>query len=124
GVVGRPTVEAVRHAGHEAVVLSRSHGVDVISGRGLAAALRGVDAVIDTTNVTTMKAADSIAFFTAATANLISAAADAGAAHIVLLSIVGIDRMPHDYYAGKVAQEKVLEKSEVPWTIQRATQFH
>jgi uncharacterized protein YbjT (DUF2867 family) len=42
----------------------------------------------------------------------------------VLLSIVGIDKIPYDYYAGKVAQEKVVEASRVPWTIQRATQFH
>ncbi|GGD87834.1 SDR family oxidoreductase [Microbacterium murale] len=124
GVVGRHTVEAVRNGGHEAVVLSRSQGVDLISGKGLAAALTGVDAVIDTANVSTMKADDAIEFFTTATANLISAAADAGVGHIVLLSIVGIDRMPYDYYVGKVAQEKVLEKSAVPWTIQRATQFH
>lgn len=124
GVVGQPTVEAVRDAGHEAVVLSRSQGVDLVSGKGLAAALEGVDAVIDTANVSTLKAAAAIEFFTAATGNLIGTAANAGARHFVLLSIVGIDRMPYDYYAGKVAQEKVVESSPVPWTIQRATQFH
>ena len=124
GVVGRPTVEAVRNAGHDPVVLSRSQGVDLISGKGLTAALAGVDAVIDTANVSTLKAAVAIEFFTTATANLIDAAAETGVGHIVLLSIVGIDRIPHDYYAGKVAQEKALEASPVPWTIQRATQFH
>lgn len=124
GVVGRHTVEAVRDGGHEAVVLSRSRGVDLVSGNGLAAALAGVDAVIDVSNVSTMNASTAIEFFTTATGNLIRAAADAGVRHIVLLSIVGIDRMPHDYYAGKVAQEKALETSPVPWTIQRATQFH
>lgn len=124
GVVGGPTVEAVRNGGHEAVVLTRSRGVDLLSGKGLAAALTGVDAVIDTSNVTTMSADESIEFFTTASGNLISAAEAAGVGHIILLSIVGIDRMPHDYYAGKVAQEKVLETSRVPWTIQRATQFH
>jgi uncharacterized protein YbjT (DUF2867 family) len=124
GVVGRHTVEAVRDGGHEAVVLSRSRGVDLVSGNGLAAAFVGVDAVIDVSNVSTMKASTAIEFFTTATGNLIRAAADAGVRHIVLLSIVGIDWMPHDYYAGKVAQEKVLETSPVPWTIQRATQFH
>lgn len=124
GVVGRHTVEAVRAAGHDAVVLSRSHGVDLVTGAGLDAALTDVDAVIDVASIETLRAAEAIEFFTAATGNLVSAAADAGVAHIVLLSIVGIDRIPYDYYAGKVAQEKVIEASRVPWTIQRATQFH
>ena len=124
GVVGRPTVEAVRAAGHEAVVLSRSTGVDLVTGRGLDAALDGADAVIDTANITTLKATEAVEFFTAATGNLVTAAAEAGVGHIVLLSIVGIDRMPVDYYAGKLAQEKIVETSTVPWTILRATQFH
>lgn len=124
GVVGRPTVARARAAGHEVVVLSRSHGVDLVTGEGLEAALHGVDAVIDVASIETLKAPKAIEFFTAATGNLASAAADAGVSHLVLLSIVGIDRIPYDYYAGKVAQEKVVEASRVPWTIQRATQFH
>lgn len=124
GVVGQYTVDAVRNAGHDAIVLSRSHGVDLISRKGLDAALVGADAVIDTANVTTLKADAAIEFFTTATDNLITSAAKAGVRHLVLLSIVGIDQMPHDYYAGKVAQERVVESSKVPWSIQRATQFH
>ncbi|PRB11297.1 SDR family oxidoreductase [Microbacterium sp. MYb62] len=124
GTVGRPTVEAVRAAGHEAVVLSRSQGVDLVTGQGLDYALAGADAVIDVASVETLKASAAVEFFTAATGNLVSAAADAGVGHVVLLSIVGIDRIPYDYYAGKVAQEKIVEASRVPWTILRATQFH
>lgn len=124
GVVGAPTVAAVRTAGHEAVVLARSEGVDLLTGTGLDAALDGVDAVIDTANVTTLSADAATEFFTTATGNLIAASDRAGVGHIVLLSIVGIDRIPYDYYAGKLAQEKVVEASPVPWTIQRATQFH
>jgi uncharacterized protein YbjT (DUF2867 family) len=124
GVVGTHTVEAVRAAGHEAVVLSRSRGVDLVTGHGLDAALAGADAVIDVASVETLKAAAAIEFFTAATGNLAAAASEAGVGHLVLLSIVGIDRIPYDYYGGKIAQEKVVEASPVPWTIQRATQFH
>lgn len=124
GTVGRPTVDAVRAAGHEAVVLSRAEGVDLVTGSGVDAALAGVDAVIDTANVSTLSAADATSFFTTATGNLIAAARRAGVGHVVLLSIVGIDRIPYDYYAGKVAQERVVEASAVPWTIVRATQFH
>lgn len=124
GVVGRPTVEAVRAAGHRAVVLSRSAGVDLVTGAGLDAALDGVDAVIDTANVSTLSAEAATRFFRTASGNLAGAAARAGVKHVVLLSIVGVDRMPYDYYAGKVAQEAVVEASVVPWTILRSTQFH
>ncbi|WP_127473119.1 SDR family oxidoreductase [Microbacterium sulfonylureivorans] len=124
GTVGAPTVDAVRAAGHEAVVLARSAGIDLVSGAGLDAALEGVDAVIDTANVSTLSADDAVTFFTAATGNLVAAAERSGVRHVVLLSIVGIDRIPYDYYAGKVAQERVVEASGVPWTILRATQFH
>lgn len=124
GTVGRHTVDAVRAAGNEPIVLARSQGVDLVTGHGLDTALAGVDAVIDVASVQTLKAAAAIEFFTAATGNLVSAAADAGVGQLVLLSIVGIDRIPYDYYAGKIAQEKVVEASELPWTILRATQFH
>lgn len=124
GTVGRHTVEAVRAAGHDAVVLSRSQGVDLVTGKGLDYALAGADAVIDVASIETLNASAAIEFFTAATGNLVEAAANAGVGHVVLLSIVGIDRIPYDYYAGKIAQEKIVEASRVPWTILRATQFH
>ena len=124
GVVGRRTVEAVRAGGHDPIVLSRSHGVDLVTGRGLAEALDGADAVIDVASIETLKASTAIEFFTAATGSLLATAADAGVGHIVVLSIVGIDRIPYDYYAGKIAQEKLVQASAMPWTILRATQFH
>jgi uncharacterized protein YbjT (DUF2867 family) len=124
GTVGRHAVEAVQAAGPEAVILCRSHGDDLLTTAGLDKALDGVDAVIDTANVATLKADAAISFFATASENLVSAAAKAGARHFVLLSIVGIDSNPYDYYAGKVAQERVVEASPVPWTILRATQFH
>ncbi|MDR7113520.1 uncharacterized protein YbjT (DUF2867 family) [Microbacterium trichothecenolyticum] len=124
GVVGSHVVDALRAEGNDAVVLSRRTGVDLTAGAGLDAALDGVDAVIDTANVTTVSADVATRFFEAATGNLVAAAARARVAHVVLLSIVGIDRIPHDYLAGKLAQERVVETGTVPWTILRATQFH
>ncbi|MBW9110274.1 NAD(P)H-binding protein [Microbacterium trichothecenolyticum] len=124
GVVGSHVVEALRADGHDPIVLSRRTGVDLTTGAGLDAALDDVDAVIDTANVTTVSAAVATRFFEAATGNLVSAAGRAGVAHVALLSIVGIDRIPHDYLAGKLAQERVVEEGGVPWTILRATQFH
>lgn len=124
GTVGRRTVTAAQVAGHETVVLSRSHGVDLATGKGLVAALRGADAVIDVTSIATLNGARAVEFFTATAKHLLAAAESAGVGHVVVLSIVGIDRVPHDYYAGKLAQEGVVTASAAPWTILRATQFH
>lgn len=124
GVVGRHVVDAARERGHEAVVLARSAGVDAETGAGLAAALAGADAVVDVLNVTTLKEAPAVAFFEATTRRLLQAERAAGVGHHVLLSIVGIDRAPFGYYAGKLAQERLVEAGAVPWTILRATQFH
>jgi uncharacterized protein YbjT (DUF2867 family) len=124
GLVGALTVAAAEAQGHETVVIARSRGIDLVSGAGLAGALDGVDAVIDTTNLGSLKAEEGIAFFTAASEALIREAGSAGVGHLVALSIVGIDQMPYDYYAGKTAQERVVEASPVPWSIQRTTQFH
>lgn len=121
-------MDAARAGGHDVVLLTRGAGVDLVSGEGVDAALGGVDAVIDTANVTTLSADDAIGFFRAASGNLVGAAGRAGVSHAVLLSIVGIDRNPHAYYAGKIAQEEAFragaDAGAVPWTIVRATQFH
>lgn len=124
GTVGREIVTAVRARGHEAVVIARSAGVDLRTGIGLDAALDGADAVIDASSVGTMSAEESTAFFRTASETLLTGASRAGIRHALLLSIVGIDRNPHGYYAGKVAQEEVWARSPVPSTIVRATQFH
>jgi uncharacterized protein YbjT (DUF2867 family) len=124
GVAGQPTVDALRALGHEPVVIARSAGVDLVSGHGLAEALTGTDAVIDTTNINAISARASISFFEATARNLTQAAEQAGVGHIVALSIIGIDRVPFGYYQGKVRQEQVLRSSPVPVSILRTAQFH
>jgi uncharacterized protein YbjT (DUF2867 family) len=124
GTLGRRIVEAVRRRGDVPVVMSRATGVDALTGSGLDAALDGADAVIDALNVTSLSARDSIRFFDAASGRLAQAAVRAGVAHLVLPSIVGIDRIPHGYYAGKLAQEAAVLDAGAPVTIQRITQFH
>ncbi len=124
GTVGVHVVEVARQRGHEVVVLSRSAGVDLVSGSGLSDALAGVDAVVDVASTQTISAKESMSFFAAVTRNLLTAEGAAGVGHHVALSIVGIDRAPHSYYAGKVEQEKIIRAGTVPWTILRATQFH
>ena len=104
-------------------MLARSTGVDLTTGVGLVEALADAEAVIDTSNVTTNSSKKAVAFFQATTSNLLSAAKTASA-HVVALSIVGIDQVPFGYYAGKLRQEQVLVESGQPYSILRATQFH
>jgi uncharacterized protein YbjT (DUF2867 family) len=124
GVAGCWTVEALRAGGHEAVVIARSAGVDLVTGDGVDAALAGVDAVIDATNVASTGRRASSEFFEATARTLMRAAAAAGVRHIVALSIIGIDRVSYGYYQGKLRQEEVLRASPVPVSILRAAQFH
>jgi len=124
GLVGRPTVEAVRRSGHDPVVLARSAGVDLTTGAGLAAALDGVDAVIDLTNTPGFDTDQVRAFFATVTGHLLAAERDAGVRHHVVLSIVGLDRLPdHGHYAGKREQERLALSGPVPCSVVRATQF-
>lgn len=125
GLVGRYVVEELVAAGQEPVVLSRSRGVDLLArGAGLDAALDGVDAVVDVSNVTTTSARKAVAFFDAVGRNLLDAGARAGVRHHVVLSIVGIDRVGLGYYRGKLRQEDMVKDGPLPWTVLRATQFH
>lgn len=124
GVVGRHVVAAAHEHGHRTVVLSRGTGADVTTGVGVAEALTGVDALIDVTNIQTLSAGPARKFFETATHHLLTAEASAGVAHHVTLSIVGIDDLDQSYYAGKLAQERILAQAQVPSTIVRAAQFH
>ncbi len=124
GVVGRHVVDAARKRGHDVVVLTRSEGVDLTTGDGLAEGLAGVEAVVDASNSTAQKRSDAEAFFGAVTRHLLAAEQQAGVGHHVALSIVGIDDVPLGYYYGKRLQEQLVADGDVPWSILRATQFH
>ncbi|WP_460775949.1 SDR family oxidoreductase [Microbacterium sp. GXF7504] len=124
GLLGQKTVAAVARRGHEPVVLARSTGVDLLTGAGAARALDGVDAVVDALGVATLDAARAVDFFERTTRSLLIAEEVAEVPHHVAVSIVGVDRAPYGYYAGKMAQERILASGPVPWTILRATQFH
>ncbi|MDQ1009080.1 uncharacterized protein YbjT (DUF2867 family) [Streptomyces sp. V4I23] len=124
GLAGRHVVGELRAAGHEPVVLARSTGADVTTGRGLDAALAGAEVVIDVTNAATISRRKAVAFFESASRHLLMAEERAGVRHHVALSIVGADRVGHGYYQGKIRQEEVVAAGPVPWTVLRATQFH
>jgi uncharacterized protein YbjT (DUF2867 family) len=124
GLTGGHVVKIGRQRGHVMTSLSRSGGVDLVSGAGLPEALRGAEAVIDVSNVGTTRTEVAVSFFAGATRNLLAAEARWGVAHHLALTIVGADAAPEGYYAGKLTQERLVEQGAVPWTILRATQFH
>jgi uncharacterized protein YbjT (DUF2867 family) len=124
GLAGRHVVEALTAGGHRPVVMARSHGVDLLTGDGLDAALASVDAVIDVSDVKTASRKSAEAFFETAGRNLLAAEERAGVRHHVALSIVGIDDVGLGYYRGKLRQEERVKAASVPWTVLRATQFH
>ncbi len=124
GLTGALVTALARERGHGVVVLSRGTGVELLSGAGLAGTLDGVDAVIDVTNVATLKPDVSVSFFAGATRNLLAAERAAGVGHHLALTIVEADKAPDGYYAGKLAQERLVEAGGVPWTVLRSAQFH
>lgn len=124
GTAGRPAVSALHRGGHDVVVLARSRGVDLSTGRGVADALEGVRTVVDASNIRTASGRRASRYFTAATRHLLQACASVGVRHIVVLSVVGIDRIDLGYYQAKRRQEHLLVASGVPVTVVRATQFH
>ncbi len=125
GTVGRYVVAAAGRRGHQVVPVSRSTGVDLTSGSGLAGVMAGVEAVVDVSNSASLDRARATEYFTGATRWLQRAAAEAGARQLVVLSIVGVDRVPgFGYYQAKLAQEAVALDGSFPTTVLRATQFH
>jgi uncharacterized protein YbjT (DUF2867 family) len=124
GTVGRHVVAALDERGHRPVVLARSRGVDVLTGAGLDAALAGVEAVVDVTNMSSMRPGKAIAFFSDVADTLLNAERRAGVGHHVVVSIVGIDEVHNAYYDAKRRQEELVLGGPVPASVLRATQFH
>jgi uncharacterized protein YbjT (DUF2867 family) len=126
GNIGTRTVSFLEREGQAVVRISRSLGVDLITGGGLDAALEGVDAVIDASSSPPISPAETREYFGTTTRNLLAAEERAGVRHHVLLSIVGLHRMGAGtaHYSGKREQERLVAEGRVPWTIVPATQFH
>ncbi|MGB7855547.1 MAG: SDR family oxidoreductase [Pseudolabrys sp.] len=124
GLIGSKTVAILREGGHEAVAASPNTGVNTITGEGLKEAMAGTQVVIDLANSPSFEDKAVLEFFQTSGRNLHAAEAAAGVRHHVALSIVGTDRTPDNgYFRAKVAQEKLIEASGIPYTIIRSTQF-
>jgi uncharacterized protein YbjT (DUF2867 family) len=124
GLIGSTVVSLLSEHGHDAIAASPSSGVNAFTGEGLADALEGADVVVDVANSPSFADDAVMDFFQTATGNLLAAEAAAGVRHHVALSIVGAERLPESgYLRAKVAQEKLIADSGLPYTIVRATQF-
>jgi uncharacterized protein YbjT (DUF2867 family) len=124
GRVGRHVVDVLRGGGHDVVPISRSNGVDVITGDGLAAALEGVEIIIDTSTGPSAEQGPATEFFTTATRNLEEAGGKAGVRRLVVVSIIGTDKATAGYGAAKLAHEQAALAGPIPARILRAAQFH
>ncbi|WP_200207721.1 SDR family oxidoreductase [Micromonospora coerulea] len=124
GNIGSLTVAALRRHGHDPVPISRSHGVDLLTGQGVDEALGGVDAVIDAISAPPADREATATYFATTTQNLLKAEQQAGVRHHVLLSIVEVHRIAGTaHYSGKREQERLVSAGQVPWTIVPVAQF-
>src|SRR5215813_9918383 len=124
GMIGSKTVPLLRQGGHEVVVAGPQTGVNVLSGEGLDVAMAGAAVSIDLTNSPSFEDRAVMDFFTTAGRNILAAEAGAGIGHHVCLSVVGVDRVQDSgYFRAKVAQEELIKRSGIPYTIIRSTQF-
>ncbi|BDY30871.1 MULTISPECIES: SDR family oxidoreductase [Mycolicibacterium] len=124
GQIGSRVVRLLTEAGHDVVAASLSTGADVLTGEGLGEALSGADVLVDVVNSPSFEDGPVMDFFTRSASNLVAAAKETGVGHYVALSIVGTDGLPDSgYMRAKVAQEKIITESGLPYTIVRATQF-
>lgn len=124
GLIGSKLVALLGEHGHEAVPASPNTGVNTLTGEGLAAVLEGAEAVVDVSNSPSFEDAAVLEFFTRSTGNLLAAEEKAGVGHHVALSIVGTERPPQrGYFRAKNAQEDLIRKSPIPYSLVHATQF-
>jgi len=124
GLIGSKTVAILRQGGHEVVAASPNTGVNSLTGEGLKEAMAGAQVVIDLANSPSFEDRAVLEFFETSGRNLLAAETAAGVRHHVALSIVGTDRTPDNgYFRAKVAQEKLITASGIPYTIVRSTQF-
>jgi uncharacterized protein YbjT (DUF2867 family) len=124
GLIGSKLVAQLRDHGHEVVAASPDSGVNTLTGEGLAGAVEGADVVVDVSNSPSFEDAAVLEFFETSTGNLLSAEAKAGVRHHVALSVVGTERLLESgYFRAKIAQEKLIEGSGIPYSIVHATQF-
>ena len=124
GLIGSKLVNKLREDGHEAVAAAPNTGVNTLTGEGLAEVLEGATVVVDVSNAPSWEDAAVLNFFETSTRNLLTYEAAAGVRHHIALSVVGTDQLSESgYFRAKIAQEKLIKESSIPYSIVHATQF-
>lgn len=124
GSLGSKVVASLRDRGHDVLAASPRTGVNTLTGEGLTETLAGANVVVDVANAPTFDDDPVMAFFTTSTTHLLAAAQETGVGHYVLVSIVGCDQLPESgYMRAKVAQQRLVERAGIPYSVVRATQF-
>ena len=124
GLIGSKLVTKLGEQGYQAVAASPNSGVNTLTGEGLAEVLKGASVVVDVSNSPSFEDAAVLKFFETSTRNLLTYEAAAGVKHHVALSVVGTERLSESgYFRAKIAQEKLIKASSIPYSIVRATQF-
>jgi uncharacterized protein YbjT (DUF2867 family) len=124
GLIGSKLVAKLRERGHQAIPAALDTGVNTLTGQGLATALEGASVVADVSNSPSFEDAAAMEFFGTSTRNILAAESAAGVGHHVALSVVGTERLSDSgYFRAKMAQEKLIEDSPIPYSIVHATQF-
>src|SRR3979411_1582816 len=124
GLIGSKLVSKLQKQGHEAVSASPNSGVNTLTGEGLAEVLKSASVVVDVSNSPAWEDAAVLKFFETSTRNLLTYESAAGIGHHVALSVVGTDRLSESgYFRAKIAQEKLIKESSIPYSIVQATQF-
>jgi uncharacterized protein YbjT (DUF2867 family) len=124
GLIGSKLVTRLEEHGHEAVAASPDSGVNTLTGEGLAEVMDGATVVVDVSNSPSFEDAAVLEFFETSTRNLLAAEAAAGVEHHVALSVVGTERLSESgYFRAKIAQEQLIRKSSIPYSLVHATQF-
>jgi uncharacterized protein YbjT (DUF2867 family) len=124
GLIGSKVVSKLSERGYDVLAAAPNTGVNTLTGEGLAEVLEGASVVVDVSNSPSFDDAPVMEFFKTSTGNLLRHETDAGVGHHVALSVVGSDRLPDSgYLRAKVAQEKLIRESSIPYSIVRATQF-
>src|SRR5215467_7611268 len=124
GLIGSKLVTKLREQGHEAIPASPNSGVNTLTGEGLTEVLKGASVVVDVSNSPSWEDAAVLNFFETSSRNLLKYGAEAGVKHLVALSVVGTDQLAESgYFRAKIAQEKLIKSSSIPYSIVHATQF-
>lgn len=124
GLIGSKVVEKLGQRGHPAVAAAPNTGVNTLTGVGLADAVAGAKVVVDVSNSPSFEERAATDFFETSGRNITAAEVEAGVRHHIALSVVGTDRLQDSgYFRAKLAQERLIRKSPIPYTLIHATQF-